>query len=243
MLNQNLQETPSFFGPHDFLARLSQRDLADLKRLAKSRAVSKNNYVFREGDTDTDIYVLEQGRIKIYQSSPQGKDILLWFLLDGDIFALNGLFQRKTHAKRICYALASEDSKVLAIPREAFKAHLATHPNVAEVVMEICLLRLDCLRNRLLILACDDVEHRLKKLLDCLCRLYGVNLGNGHTRINIPLTHQEIANIIGTSRQTTSTLLAQFKSQGLVNADKKNLIINTNRKSELGNFSDITSSL
>lgn len=225
--------TLCFFEPHDFLAKLGQDDLTELKRLAKSRSVSKQRYIFREGDADTDVYVIERGRVNIYQSSSQGKDILLWFLMGGDIFAVNKLYPRlaNTGYGSQCSALASEDSDILAVPQEAFKAYLTARPRVGEAVLEICLHRLDCLRNRLVNLAVDDVEQRLRKLLDSLCQYYGVNQNNGRTQISIPLTHQEIASIIGTSRQTASALLTKLKSQGLLDIDKRNLVINTDNQS------------
>ena len=89
----------------DFLAQLQLADCDALLSIGKRRSFAKNDFIFKAGETDLSIWVLQSGRVKLYGSSAQGREVLLSFILAGEIFGLAECLQEQP---RLIYASAAE---------------------------------------------------------------------------------------------------------------------------------------
>jgi CRP/FNR family transcriptional regulator len=202
-------------GKSDFLGSLERDERAALFAAGVHRAFAKDEYVFRAGDLGARVYFLESGRVKIYQPTDSGRQVILWFCLPGEIF---GLAEVARGGGRVVSAQACESSTVLAVPQEAFREFVASRPHAALLSMQVLSSRLRGLSDVLVNLVADDVDTRIAKLILRLGARYGRR--EGHViHLDIPLTHQEIADMVGTTRQTVTSTLSRLKRQGVLSID------------------------
>ena len=207
--------------PSNFLAQLDTAAAAGLRAIATVQHFGKNDFVFRAGAPGSNVYFLRSGKVKIHQSSPLGREVILWFCFAGEIF---GLAEVAQGGGRVVNAQACEASEVLAVAQEKFRDFLERHPRVAMLSMQVLSSRLRVLGEMFVNLVADDVSTRIAKLILRLSARYGTRVGK-EIFLNIPLTHQEIADMVGTSRQTVTTVLGSLKRQGVLSIDDRRIHI------------------
>lgn len=196
----------------DILARFNDADRDALLAYGQIQQYDKGEFVFHVGAPGKHVCFLRRGRVKIYQPSLAGKEVILWFCFAGDIF---GLAEGTLGSDRAVNALACEKCEVLSLTQSQFAAFIQDHPYTALPMMQILSSRLRVLSDVIINLVNDDVQTRIMKLIMRLGAHHYVHVGND-AYLNIRLTHQEIADMIGTTRQTVSSLLNTLKRQGLL---------------------------
>lgn len=200
----------------DFLGNLDARERDALFALGKRRGYAKGEAVFRPGGPGANVYVLESGRVKIYQPATSGREVLLWFCLVGEVF---GLAEVAWGGRgRVVGATACEASTLLVVSQDEFRRFLVSRPRMALLCMEVLSSRLRGLSDVLVNLASDEVDTRIAKLILRLGARYGRREG-GVMHLDIPLTHQEIADMVGTTRQTVTSVLSRLRRQGVLSID------------------------
>lgn len=200
-----------------FLARLNSTDRAALSALATPLSIPRRGAIFTAGGPGKHVYFLETGKIKICQSSHSGSEIILWFCFPGEIF---GLAEVSHGGGRGVSAYACEDSTVLALNRKDFLTYLGTHPDAVMLSMQALSTRLRGLGETVVNLVSDDANTRIAKLLLRLAASYGKRVA-GAIHLNVPLTHEEIANMAGTTRQTVTTVIGQLRRQGVLSIENR----------------------
>jgi CRP-like cAMP-binding protein len=214
--------TPStLVAPSNFLAQLDADDAAGLQAIAAVQHYAKGDLVFRSGGPGNNVYFLRDGKIKIYQLSPVGREVILWFCFPGEIF---GLAEAARGGGRAVNAQVCEVSEVLAVAQDKFSNFLDRHPQVAKLSMQVLSSRLRVLGEMFVNLVADDVNTRVGKLILRLSARYGTRVGK-EIFLNIPLTHQEIADMVGTSRQTVTSTLGELRRQGVLSIDNRRIHI------------------
>jgi len=196
----------------DLLSQLSPQDKRDLLAITEQQEFKKNDFIFQSGMATQNMFILQEGRVKIFERSSAGKEMILWFCFPGEVFGLAEISQGRTRAVT---AQAVSHSTVLNIRKEAFNNYLRTHPDAALLVIDLLSRRLRGLGDMLMNLSCDDVNSRLTKLLVRLCTRYGKR-DKDNVYLDVRLKHQEIADMIGTSRQTVSSTFSQLKRDGIL---------------------------
>ena len=199
----------------DFVAYLAASEWRTLRASGQLQKTKRGDVLFAAGGTDNHVYIVERGRIKIFQLSTKGKETLLWFCARGEIFGVSELC---TGSARQVYAQACEDTELVCIERDRFKEFLAERPSVGLRVIDILSHRLRHLSHAVERLATVDVRQRLQQLLADLGRRYGQPNDKGLV-IDIGITHQEMADMIGTTRQSVTTILSELKREGVVVID------------------------
>jgi len=201
-----------FVPPSDFLSKIPMADQSELEAIAKPRAFGKNEFIFQAESPGSNVYILTGGRVKIYQLSPVGKKSILWFCFPGEMF---GLAEVARNQPREVFAQACTKSEVLSIDRKEFKAFLATHPESALLMIDLLSYRLRVLGEMLLNVSSDDVTIRVIKLITRLNALYGKKMDQ-EMYLDIHLTHEEMADMISTTRQTVTTILGRLQRSGML---------------------------
>lgn len=202
----------------DFLSSLSPEETDALLDCARVVELAQRDLLFGAGDPSDTVYIIGSGCIKLYQLSPGGKEIILWFSFKGEIF---GVAELLTGADREIYAQANVDSEVLAVSQKDFLDFLRAHPEASMRAIGILSSRVRTLGSVLVDLATDDVETRLSRLLLRFAALAahspcGLKRDDGEVCLNVRLTHQDIANVIGASRQTVTSTLAVMRRNGVI---------------------------
>ena len=196
----------------DLLSSLPEADLAALLQIGQTQRFRKSEFVFHAGDATHHVYLLLRGRVKIYQPSTVGKEVILWFCFGGELF---GLAEAARGGERVVSAQACDDVEILCIRQEQFTAFLLQHPRTALMIVQVLSCRVRVLGDVVINLISDDVRTRILKMLLQLgsrCR----KPAEQGLRRNITLTHQEIADMIGTTRQTVTTTLGQLERESMI---------------------------
>lgn len=205
----------------DFLLHLPDADRADLLSSASRRELYKGELIFRVGDPTTHVYVLESGRAKVYHPSPGGKEVLLWFCFPWELFGLAeiGHGEHRQASAELC-----ERSTLVSIPSEDFQAFVRTHPAAALQVIDLLALRVRSLGNTLQELVASDVTARVVMLLTRLSASCGKPV-DGEVCLDLDVTQQELADMVGATRQTVSSTLNMLKRSGAIHFKNRRICI------------------
>jgi len=217
----NQGQTPRLSGQTDFLARLSAADAQDLRLAGQRKLFAKNEFIFKAGDPGRHVYFLQQGRVKICQPGPEGKDVILWFCFAGDMF---GMAEVAQGGGRVVHAQACEACEVLVLSQTELTAYLQTHSAAALLIMQVLAGRLRALGDVIVNLMNDDAQTRIIKLILRLATRHGVRVDQD-IHLDVQLTHQEIADMVGTTRQTVTSVLSQLQRQGLMRLENRRIRI------------------
>lgn len=213
----------------DFYHCLKPEQQQQLLELGVKRSYHRDELVYQAGCSSDDVYILLQGRVKIFQLSCDGREVILWFCFPGEIF---GLADMVCGEFREVNALACSSVELVAIKQADFRDYLLSEPQAALSVIELMSGRLRELSDVLLNLASEDVRSRVIKLLTRLAARYGERRGQ-LIYLSIPLTHQEMADMVATSRQTVTTVLGDLRRSGVLRTEQRNIVIVNSRWVEL----------
>lgn len=202
-----------YSAPSDFWGSLTPVVRADLGQLGTHARFRKHDMMFRAGSDGRDVYVLMSGRVKVYALSPAGRAVTLWFCLPGEVF---GLAEMARSSPRMVFAEACTDVEVLILPCDRLRARLVSDAATAMQLVDMLSCRLRQLSDAMLNLIADDVNTRVAKLLLRLYARYGRPMEAGGFLLDLPLTHQEMADMIGTTRQSVSSAVTHLRQRGLL---------------------------
>ncbi|MBX2867995.1 MAG: Crp/Fnr family transcriptional regulator [Acidiferrobacterales bacterium] len=204
----------------NFFSSLSKEEIQDLLRCSRRLTLKSRDNLFRAGDYSNDVYIVAEGCIRLSQVASTGKETILWFNFPGEIFGMAELWSGN---HRQIYAVANEPTEVYSISSQDFTAFLGAHPEAAMKAIGVLSARVRALGHILVGLTSDNVETRVARLF---MRFAAISSGNrcctgtttGELCVNVRLTHQDIANLIGASRQTVTTTLAHLRKIGALRA-------------------------
>lgn len=202
------------------LASLTEAQLATERALFRKRAVAKGAYLFFEGDPPERLTILLKGRIKLNRTS-EGKDIILRLVEPGDWFGGVAAFGRRAHPYS---AQTLAPSVVMEIRGDDFAGLMARYPAVAQQVIEELVEQLTEAHEMMRRLALEPVEPRLAYTLLQLAARDGSPRANGVALTN-PLTRQNLAELAGTTVETTIRVISKWKRAGLVHEEGGRIII------------------
>jgi CRP/FNR family transcriptional regulator len=205
----------------DFLNKLSEDDRAFFHKKSFRKKYSKNTIIFSPGAQGNLTYYVLNGRIKIYNLSGCGKEIIYWFCHPGDFFGLAEICGGEI---RTVFAEAMEDTEVLSITMANFEELIGRNPQISLYLMKILGSRIRQAHETIRELVVCDVRSRMAQLLIKLGQICGLSR-NGAVLIEKKFTHQEMANMIGATRTTVTEVMNEFKREGLVKCSSSRITI------------------
>ena len=220
---------PSFFRRFALFAELDDRELASIANVAKTRRYAKDDVIFHADESGDVFCLIKEGQVKVTMISPEGKEIILSLLGPGEFFGEMALLDDEP---RLATVVATEALELVTIWRSDFLQILGENFTIAKKVLAELSKRLRNASNRIESLATMDVYGRLARFFLDLAREQGKTLDNGYVAVTRP-THQAIANMIGTSRETVSRLIHDLMRQNLLLSEGKTIYL---RKSALDQF-------
>jgi CRP/FNR family transcriptional regulator, cyclic AMP receptor protein len=219
----------SFYRKFALFAELDERELASIAAVAKTRRYAKDDAVFHADEIGDVFYLIREGQVKVTMTSPEGKEIILSILAAGDFFGEMALFDNEPRSATV---IAIEPLEVVSIWRTDFLHILSENFSITQKVLGELSKRLRNASNRIESLATMDVYGRLARFFLDLARQSGKVLDNEYVAVIRP-THQAIANMIGTSRETVSRLIHDLMKQNLLLSEGKTIYL---RKTALDQF-------
>jgi CRP/FNR family transcriptional regulator len=207
---------------------------AEMRRLAERtvmRRYPRGAAIVRPEDPADTIYLVKEGRVKLCRYSPAGRVQILALLGRGDIFGEHGLAGADTGTQ--CEAL--EDTLVCLLRWHHLEDLIRSNPGLALRVIKNLALRLRQAEEAIEDLAFRDVPGRLATLLARLADAYGEPHPDGQ-RLVLRFTHQDLASMIGATRETVTNVLTRFRDDGLVAIEERHIVVR-----ELGRLRALTS--
>ena len=219
----------AFFKRFALFAELDDRELASIAAVAKTRRYAKDDVIFHADESGDVFCLIKEGQVKVTMISPEGKEIILSLLGTGEFFGEMALIEDEPRSATV---VATEALELVTIWRSDFLQILAENFSITKKVLMEMSHRLRNASNRIESLATMDVYGRLARFFLDLAREQGKSLDNGYVAVTRP-THQAIANMIGTSRETVSRLIHDLMKQNLLLSEGKTIYL---RKSALDQF-------
>lgn len=200
---------------------LDPEELELLCENSYAKLYEKDEVIFFENDSVKKLYFLINGKVKLSMLSAEGKEKVLTILQEGDIFGELSLFDEDPHPLT---AEVMDDARLLIIPWNEMEKMIIKRPSLAIKIIEALSKKTRLLTSQVRELVFQDAAGRLASLLSRLAEDFGREIEGG-TVIDLVLTHQEIANLIGSSRVTVTKLINKFIDEGMLTIKKRKIII------------------
>ena len=212
-------EAPIPFDAIPLLAALRAEDRAAVEPLCRMRGYDKGDTIFREGDPADRIHFVHIGRVKIVKSAG-ARDIILEILGPGEPVGAVAVFERRPFPAS---AVTLEPSGILSIPEREFFALLEKRPEMMRHLLAGLTYRLMMVNKRLADLT-GSAEQRAASLFLTLADRVGLPTASG-VHIPLPLSRQEIADLIGTTLETAIRLMSRWQKEAIVLTEKDGFVI------------------
>lgn len=202
-------------------AGLGEEELARLAPAARGRTVPRGGVIFREGEPVAAIHFLVSGRVKAHTITADGREQTLTLLGPGDFFPHLGCLAGGAYPAT---TVAVEESVLVQVELDALADLLRRHADLALALLLKMARRLDDLRARVRELGERDLRVRVARALLHLAERHG-RPGQDGVRLDLGLTHQELASLTGTARESVTRTLIAFRRAGLVRTAPGTLVI------------------
>ncbi len=203
------------------LAQLSADELKTLAEEVGLEEARRRRVIYMPGDPGDSVFFVNGGRVKISRVTPDGKELTIAYRGPGEVFGELCIVDGR-HREEMAEAM--ENALVTQVPRERFEKLLQVHLGLAYAMTQVMCERRREVERKMEDLVFKDVNAKLAELLLDLCENYGVDDDRG-TLVAVKITHQEMANLIGSTRETVSLTLSQFKRNKLIATDGRKVIV------------------
>jgi len=195
-----------------FFNSLKEEELRCILPYLQEKKFRKNQVIFHEGEPGRYLYLVRTGQVKVYKLSEEGKEKILRIFGPGDFFAELPLLDGGNYPAS---AEVLSTATLLSLSRENFLSIISQYPSITGKIYEIVGNRLRHFTTMVTDLTLKDASRRLAGfLLEKAAEQ--VHLSQDQVRFPLELTHQEIASLIGTARETVSRSLKQLQSEGII---------------------------
>ena len=202
---------------------LEEKNYQDLSGIVHTRKYKKGEIIFSEYDDADGFYVAITGRVKIYKSSPEGKEQILHIFGPGDPFGEIAVFTGKNFPAS---AQTLENSETIFFPKNAFIGLIKKDPALSLNMLSVLSMRLKRFSSLIEDLSLKEVPGRLAAYL-----LYLSDRENLNDELNLDISKSQLASILGTIPETLSRILAKMTRENLIESDGKRKFLIKDRDS------------
>jgi CRP/FNR family cyclic AMP-dependent transcriptional regulator len=200
---------------------LDDEAAAALEAVMSTRAVLRGHVVFREGDPGDRLFVVLDGKVKISRAAADGRENLLAVLGPGEMFGELSLFDP---GPRTATATSVTDSRLASLDHDDLRPLLVDRPGVAVHLLRALALRLRRTNEAMADLVFSDVPGRVAKALLDLSEKFGTAEADG-VRVRHDLTQEELAQLVGASRETVNKALSEFATRGWLRIEGRSVLL------------------
>lgn len=211
-MDENLREAPLFKALDDEAA-------TSLRKSMLLQELKKGQTLFKEGQTGDRLYLVKSGKVKLSHASGDGRESVFMVLGPGDMFGELSLFDP---GPRTSTAIAVTDSEILGLGHSDLKPWLQDRPEVAQALLQALAHRLRRTSETMSDLVFADVPGRVAKALLELGEKFGSKTGTGLS-VHHDLTQEELAQLVGASRETVNKALADFATRGWIRLETRSV--------------------
>lgn len=208
-------------GSCSLFEKLNASQLTSLETRARIRTFDRGSTIYIPNDTPETVFLLADGRVRLCSHTPDGKQIILGFIEPGEIFGELSLLDESPYEER---AEAVSQATVVLIPAEVVRSLMEVDAKLSLGITKLLGFRRTRIERRLRSLIFRSNRDRVIQLLLDLCEQYGRSSTNG-VEIGIPLSHQDMASIVGTTRESTTLVLGEFQEMGIVRVSRQRVVV------------------
>jgi CRP/FNR family cyclic AMP-dependent transcriptional regulator len=209
-----------------FLDQLTLEEISAVRRIGSSMMFDVDETIFLQGDRHNGIYLIESGRVRTYYAGPSGREITLAYWTPGHFVGGPEVFGGGLH---VWSANAMEPSRLSYLPGGAVRQLALSVPSFAMCLIEGLVAKGKCYSALVQMLGTRSAAERLAQLLLILASIDSKSV-DGRMAVSSRITHEQLASIVGATRQWVTSMLARFQSQGLISIeDRKIVILQANR--------------
>jgi CRP-like cAMP-binding protein len=202
-------------------AALDEEASASLLKSMTEISLTRGDALFHEGDPGDQLYVVVEGKIKLGRTSGDGRENLTAVMGPGEMFGELSLFDP---GPRTATATVVTDARLARLPKAALTKWVQDRPQIAMQLLRVVARRLRRTNTMLADLIFVDVPGRVAKQLLQLAQRFG-SVDGGQLRVTHDLTQEELAQLVGASRETVNKALADFASRGWLRLEGKSVVI------------------
>ena len=217
----NKQQLRNFLRQVPLFMSLTDEERESIADVMSHRTMKKRGILFYEGEPCTAIYLLEQGRVKVYKTTEDGREQIVNVLQEGDLFPHVGMFGGSPYPAT---AETLEDAVLYSINVAELTRMLESNSALCIRLLRILESKIRELQRRLSDVLSKDMKEKIVNILLSLARTSGTETGKTY-EIYMELTHQDLANMVGTTRETVSRTVSQLKRDGVVQFDAQKITL------------------
>lgn len=220
----NVNEIQKVLSQFTLFRELSDEEIDKIVEISISREWKKNSHVFMQDDPLENVYFIQSGRIKIYKSDINGREQIVAIAKSGEMFPHVGFFRKGGYP---AFAEAVENASIVVVPIAQFEKVLIDNPELCIKVFKVLGEKIVDLQERLEAQILNNTYEQIIKLLVRLAKTHGQKMDEGFYLLKAEFTNKDLANMIGTTRETVSRTLTKLKKDQLIETDSSgNIIIN-----------------
>ncbi|MCL8206681.1 MAG: Crp/Fnr family transcriptional regulator [Actinomycetia bacterium] len=210
-----------YLGQIDLLQHLAPEDLRAVDQMVPLLAYPAGTVLYEPGQDLNRLYFLKRGRVRLYRLSPDGRQLTLAILKDGNIFGETDSFATGAGS---CYAETLTDTLVCTMTTADLARFMQQRPSVALKLVEILSRELRRAQELVATLVLEDVRGRVLYCLSRLAAEFGAPDGDW-AALDLKLTQEELAHMIGATRESVSAILAELSRHGLVRTGRGRIAV------------------
>ncbi|MGC9002258.1 MAG: Crp/Fnr family transcriptional regulator [Dictyoglomus sp.] len=199
----------------------SDEELEKLLVISKDKTYPKDAVIFQKGDLGNFFFLICSGRVKVIIETEEGKEGILSILYPTEFFGEMSLLDGEPRSATV---VALEETRVIIIERNDFLILLYKHPELALKILKTLSLRLRKANRQIETLMFLDAPGKVARLLIDIAQERGKKINN-EILIDLEFTRQELGNLIGVSRETTTRILKSFEEDGILSIERNQVII------------------
>jgi CRP/FNR family cyclic AMP-dependent transcriptional regulator len=211
---------PDFLRRVPLFSTLTDEEFNRLQHIFVTRSFNKNQVIFLEEETGSYMYLVLAGKVKVTKATASGKESILAIHRPGDFFGEMALLDGKTSPATVS---AMEDCKIISISSADFHNHLMRNEKVVKQIIQVLCARLRQVWQAQT-LSYSNAEARIRMGLYELSKKHGIRDSRG-TIIDLKITHQELAEMVGTSRETVTRAMARLRQQKILQIEQRRIIL------------------
>jgi CRP/FNR family transcriptional regulator len=217
----NPQDSISYLRRHPFFSEINKEGIKTISSQLRPIDIKKGNILFFQGDPPKSVYLIRSGFIKSSRITPEGRELTFYIFKENDLFGETAVLNNSPNDTT---TEAFTDCLLYQIHVNNFLEILGNNPLFAMKVSSIMSNRLVKLEEKFQIAVSCDISSRIASTLLDLAEAFGVNSKEGVV-ITLPLTHLEIASLIGSTRETTCVTLNKFRRNGWIQSEKRSMTL------------------
>lgn len=221
----NKNEIKNVLAKFSLFRDLNDQELEKIVDISISREWKKNSHIFMQDEPLENVYFINEGKVKIYKSDAHGREQIVSILKKGEMFPHVGFFRKGGYPG---YSEVLEQASLVVVPISQFEKVLVENPHLSIKVFKVLGEKIVDLQERLEAQILNNTYEQIIKLLIRLGELHGEKQEDGTVLLKADFTNKDLANMIGTTRETVSRTLSKMKKDELIMTDANgNMILDT----------------